>query len=210
MNKEVIFVLIEKFADWEGAYLAAELKDPFMHPENAMSVKTLGLSSQPIESIGGFKVIPDYDLSNYPEHFAGLVLIGGTSWRQEHAKQVMPLIFHALKIGAVIGAICDASQFMATHGFLNACRHTSNALEDLLSIPGTQYRNRDMYQNEQAVRDEKMVTANGSASLEFAREMLVALGVYSPAESASYYEYYKLGHVDFMKKQAHEKHQTPE
>ncbi len=199
MSNLVLFVLIEAYADWEGAYLTPELRNPFMNPTGSLDVKVVGLTKSPIQSMGGFHVIPDFDVSDVPSHFSGLVLIGGTSWRTEHAKKIIPLIQHAIQIGAVVGAICDASQFLATHGFLNHVRHTSNDLKDLLSIPNTQYNNQSHYQEFQVVRDGLFVTANGTASLEFAREMLVALGVYTEGQAKAYYDYYQLGHIEYMK-----------
>jgi len=199
MSNLVLFVLIEAFADWEGAYLTPELRNPFMNPTGSMDVKVVGLSKSPIQSMGGFHVIPDFDISDVPSQFSGLVLIGGTSWRTENAKKVLPLIQHAIQMGAVVGAICDASQFLATHGFLNHVNHTSNDLMDLLSIPKTEYNNRNQYHEVLVVRDGLFVTANGSGSLEFAKEMLVALGVYNEEQAKGYYDYYKLGHIEYMK-----------
>ena len=43
-------------------------------------VKTLSLSKEPITSIGGFRVLPDYDINDLPDDHAGLILIGGMNW----------------------------------------------------------------------------------------------------------------------------------
>ena len=49
MKKDIVlFVLIEPFADWEGAALAAELQKPSLdNPEKTFTVKTVSLSHEP-------------------------------------------------------------------------------------------------------------------------------------------------------------------
>ena len=79
--KEVIFVILEGFADWEGAYIATCLNQG-VKPGNPISykVKTLSITQEPVSSIGGFRVLPDYGLKDMAEDYAGLVLIGGMNW----------------------------------------------------------------------------------------------------------------------------------
>lgn len=40
-----------------------------------------------VRSIGGFRALPDYSVEDLPKDYAGLVLIGGTSWRGEEELQ---------------------------------------------------------------------------------------------------------------------------
>ena len=55
-KKEVIFVLLNNFADWEGAYISTCL-NMGVKPGCPIKykVKTLSLSKDPISSIGGFR-----------------------------------------------------------------------------------------------------------------------------------------------------------
>lgn len=46
---------------------------------------------------------------------------------------------------------------------------------------------------EPAVRDNNIITANGTASLEFAREVLLALKVADEEKIFAWYDFYKLG-----------------
>ena len=91
--KEVIFVLLNEFADWEGAFIAACLNQGVM-PGSPVpyKVKTLSITKEPVSSIGGFRVLPDYDLKDMPEDYAGLILIGGISRTlfKTHAINVSP------------------------------------------------------------------------------------------------------------------------
>ena len=68
MKKEIIFVLLNEFADWEGAYIASNL-NAGVKPGSPINyvVKTLSISKEPVVSIGGFKVLPDYGINDMPE-----------------------------------------------------------------------------------------------------------------------------------------------
>jgi putative intracellular protease/amidase len=190
MSKEALFVLLEQYADWEGAYLAPSF---FSLGKGKYSVKTVSLTKEPIQSIGGFTVLLDYDTESAPKDFACLVLIGGNSWRMESAKQVMPLVNTALKNNAVLGGICDASAFLGANGVLNDVEHTSNDLTDLKKWAGKTYTGEAKYIKQQAVRCGKIVTANGTAALEFAREIMLALELAPEQEITGIYNFHKLG-----------------
>ena len=70
--KEVIFVLLNGFADWEGAFTAICLNQG-VKPGNPINykVKYLSITKEPVTSIGGLRVLPDYDLKDMPEDYAG-------------------------------------------------------------------------------------------------------------------------------------------
>lgn len=190
--KEVLFVLLHEFAEWEAAPLAAAISQ-----SEAFCVRTVSISRAPVRSIGGFSVNPDYDIAQALEKdFAGLLLIGGNSWRKPEAWQVTPLVERAVEIHALLGAICDASVYLGCLGFLNSIIHTSNQLEDLQSCAGNAYTGKSLYRFQQAVRCENIVTANGTAGLEFAKEVLLGLGAVSEAEAEQWYQFYKLGYCE--------------
>ena len=177
--KEVIFVILEGFADWEGAYIATCLNQG-VKPGNPISykVKTLSITQEPVSSIGGFRVLPDYGLKDMAEDYAGLVLIGGMNWFSPEAELIVPLVEKAIKEKKLVAGICNASVFLGMHGFLNEVKHTSNTLN---------------YLNEQAVRDENIVTANGTGQLEFCKEILYALEADTADAIEESYLFYKNG-----------------
>ena len=150
--------------------------------------------------MGGFTVLPDMTVDEAMKtDFTGTILIGGKSWRSENAKQVVPLITYALRQNVVVGGICDASVFLGTTGALNSVAHTSNQLADLQDYAGAAYTGAERYQNIQAVRDGNIITANGTAALEFAKEALLALGTMTEQEADQWYALYKLGWYTAMK-----------
>ena len=192
--KEVIFVLLDGFADWEGAYAAVCLNQG-VKPGSPINytVKTLSLTREPVVSVGGFRVLPDYGLNDLPEDYAGLVLIGGMSWFSPEAELVVPLVEKALSEKKLVAGICNASVFLGMHGFLNGVKHTSNTLAYLKQYAGEQYTGEADYVDRQAVRDGNIVTANGTGQLEFCREILHALEADTAEVIEEAYLYYKNG-----------------
>lgn len=192
--KEVIFVLLNEFADWEGAYIATCLKQG-VQPGSPINykVKYLSITKDPVTSIGGLRVLPDYDLKEMPEDYAGLILIGGMSWFSPEAELIIPLVEKALKEEKLVAGICNASVFLAMHGFLNDVKHTSNTLDYLKQYVGDKYTGDSNYIHKQAVRDGNIVTANGTGQLEFCKEILYALEADTAEAIEGTYLFYKNG-----------------
>ena len=193
-EKEVLFVLLDRFSDWEAAPLASVLNE--LSPG---CVKTIAPTKEPVFSKGGFCVLPDYELSTYTGEFDALILIGSRAWREEGAKVALPLVQQAVERGKVLGAICGATVFLGMNGFLNEAGHTSNAFEDLQAAAGERYTGQSRYLAQQAVRDGTLITANGSAFLEFAREVLLSLKAAPVEEIEEWYWLLKLGQYEVGK-----------
>lgn len=201
MNEKVLFVLLDEYADWEAASLAAALNEEPGGDGLRFDVKTVSLTKEPVRSIGGFTVVPDYSIDDAPEEFAGLILIGGNSWRKDGSERVMELVDKAISQQAVLGAICDASVFLGKNGLLNDVPHTSNHLDDLQETSGDRYTNESRYLQQQAVRSGQLITANGSAFLEFGKEVLEALNAAPQPEIDEWYGFFKQGYYDYLKSQ---------
>ena len=199
--KKVLYVLLPQFA----AHELPDLTQPLRSDSMAMMEipkyehKIVAESMEPVEAISGFRVLPDYTFDSIPEDYAALVLIGGYGWKGKAAERVAPLVADAIKKGRVVGAICNAASWMASKGFLNDVRHTGNGIEQLQLWGGEAYTNAAGYVNAQAVSDRNIVTANGSASIEFACEILTLLKNDDPKEIEMYRLFYKMGLVEFGK-----------
>jgi putative intracellular protease/amidase len=90
------YVLVHTgYADWEPAPALAELRRTF-----GFSVRTLGLTSETVVSMGGLKVIPDLALSAFvPESADILILPGGESW----ANGEVPEVSKAVRLMVALG-----------------------------------------------------------------------------------------------------------
>ncbi|MEY8336815.1 type 1 glutamine amidotransferase family protein [Lachnospiraceae bacterium 62-35] len=190
MKKTILFVILQQYADWEAAYISSAI---FMLGQGGYTVKTVSLSRDCVQSIGGFKVLPDYDIQSVPDEYEALILIGGMTWRSENTQRIKELAKDCFKRGKLLGGICDASAFLGTAGILNHVVHTSNDLNDLKKWAGPIYTGEENYIAKQAVCDKNVITANGTAPLEFAKEILLALHVADEEAIADWYNFHKLG-----------------
>ena len=195
MGKEILYLLLPDYAAHEVVYLAQAIaSDEYALKENPKYVnKVVAPSMEPVKSIGGFRTLPDYSFDTMPDDYAALVLVGGFGWTTPVAEKVVPIVRKAIEEGKIVGAICNAASFMAKHGFLNAVKHTGNGLEQLKLWGGDKYMNSNGYIHAQAVRDRNIVTANGSATLEFAKELLMLLENDTPERIEMYYQFNKQG-----------------
>ena len=71
-------------------------------------------------------------------------------------------------------------------------------MEQLQLWGGDNYTNKDGYVNKQAVSDNRIVTANGTGYLEFAKELLLLLENDTPEHIDMFYRFNKLGLVAMM------------
>lgn len=186
--KKILYVILKQWADWELAYISSAVN---MLGGGKFENKTVSLTKDTVLSIGGVKCLPDYDIQSVPSEYDALILIGGMSWRNENAMQVKPLIEDCIKHGKVLGAICDACRFLGSIGALNHTKHTANDLNELKQY--TVYTNEQDFIHRQAVSDNNVITANGTAALEFAQEILKALSVASDEQIKGWYDFHKLG-----------------
>lgn len=195
MNNEILYVLLPDYAAHEIVYLSQAIaSDEYDLKKNPKYVnKMVAPTMEPVKSIGGFRTLPDYSFETMPDNYAALVLIGGFGWTTPVAEQVIPIVRKAIESGKVVGAICNGASFMAKCGLLNAVKHTGNGLEQLKLWGGDNYTNPGGYIHAQAVSDKNIVTANGSAPLEFAKELLLLLKNDTPERIEMYYQFYKQG-----------------
>ncbi len=79
--RKILFYLPEGFADWEGAFLMAELS------EAKKDFVTVSETRKMVRSIGRLQVQPDAALKDFPvEQIEMLVLIGSDGWQDPWPK----------------------------------------------------------------------------------------------------------------------------
>ena len=161
--KTALFVLLDQYADWEAAYLMTTLNQD----ENWM-VKTISIQKN-ITSIGGLKASVDYTVEEDLDRIDLLILVGGNSWNVEH-DSLKKLIAKSFDNKISVGAICGAVDYLAKNGFLTEYKHTGNA--QFLWNDFELYTNRNEFIETQVVRDRNLITANGTAPLEFTEAVL--------------------------------------
>ncbi|MBU5473709.1 MAG: glutamine amidotransferase [Clostridiales bacterium] len=186
--KEVLVFIFDGFADWEPAYICAELNAP----GTGYTVKTISFDKKAKVSMGGFHVIPDYAINDYPSDFSLLILTGGTAWIEQKNNGILPVVDYAISKHIPVGAICNAVNFMAENGYLDKIKHSGNTLE-FMKAQAPHYKGDDNFLEVQAVCDSNIITANGSATLEFAKKIMELLDVKSEQARLEWYQLNKSG-----------------
>ncbi len=190
-NERNLFVLLNEYADWEASYLST-----LANESGKCSIKTVSLDKGVVKSIGGFYTNIDYTIEEACNlNFSAVILVGGYSWRIVEALEVKKLVNAAKDRGSIIGAICDATVFLGSIGMLNDIKHTSNTLENLKAFAKDNYTGENNYIKKQAVSDAKVITANGTATLEFTKEIIKLLDVMSIDELDKWYDLHKYGYI---------------
>ncbi|MBT2712913.1 DJ-1/PfpI family protein [Pseudomonas sp. ISL-88] len=119
-------------SDWEYGYLIAELNSGRYSKRNLTPLKvvTAGADKEMITTMGGLSIKPEIPINECTlESKDLLVLPGGNNWREEIHQPIMKKIGEALKLGAIVAAICGATEALANCGYLDSRKHTSNNLE---------------------------------------------------------------------------------
>lgn len=161
--KQAVFVILDEYADWEGAYLSSMLNQSDEWEVQTASIKHTA------SSIGGFHTSVDLTLDQISSDVDLLILIGGNSWNIDNTK-LEQLVSQRLDNDQSVGAICGAVDFLAKNGLLSNYKHTGNSL--YLWKEFNNYTNGQDFIEKQVVHDQNLVTANGTASLEFTSEVL--------------------------------------
>jgi putative intracellular protease/amidase len=169
----VYLLVVPGFADWEPAHAVAELRR-----HGHYRIEVVGLSSGPVESMGGITVLPTKTAATVePEDVALFIVPGGDRWEQEPLEPQLEELIQTLDRQSVpIAAICAATAVIARMGLIRGRRHTSNGLSYLRKkVPG--YADDATYVDAPAVRDQGLITASGLGDVEFASEIMAELGV---------------------------------
>lgn len=199
--KEILYILLDRYADHEMVFITQGINagEMGMRENPKYENKVVAKSMEPVLSVGGFRTLPDYTFETMPKDYEALILVGGYGWLTPDAELVLPCVQEALASGKTVGAICNAASWMAKQGFLNNIKHTGNGIQQLQMWGGDAYTGAANYINEQAVRDENIITANGSGYLEFCKEVLYAIENDTPEMIERYYMFNKMGLVEIMK-----------
>lgn len=187
----VYLLIFNGYADWEAASALAELRRTF-----GFSVKAVGMTGEPVVSMGGLKVVPDLALSEFePEMASMLILPGGDSWMGGELPEISSAVQRMISVNRPVAAICAATLALAHAGLLDDRLHTSNG-KDFIGKYVHRYRGQELYRPLQSVSDRSVTTANGLAPFAFAAEIFRTLAPERAEEIAKYEKLYSHGLLD--------------
>ena len=190
MPELVYIYLFDTMADWEIGYITTGISNPMMQIEpGKYAVKTASIDGEPVRTMGGLQVIPDMSLAEVtPAKAAMLILPGGTSWNEGKNREVLSLAQEFHNANIPVAAICGATLGLAQAGILDKVSHTSNA-EAYLEPSG--YKGSGLYTQALSIRDQGVITAPGTAALEFSRDVFEELGLYTDKVLGAWYHLFK-------------------
>jgi len=191
--KDIVYHLVfDGLSDWEAALALAEL-----NKSERYTTAAVGLTPEPVVTTAGLRVQPDVTLDAIDkERAAAFVVPGGELWEQEDG--IEAVVEAARRIhasGVVVAAICGGTLVAARAGLLDKHLHTSN-MAGYIEQFVPEYSGDSSYTSEAlAVTEERLITASGIGSVEFARELLRALRVYGEGELEAWFGLFKHGVV---------------
>jgi putative intracellular protease/amidase len=187
--QDVHLLVLDTLADWEPGLAIAHVNRPAPGLKPKYRVRAVGLTREPIRTVGGIRITPDLALAEVePSSSALLLLPGADIWSEPRTDPALDKAKQFVNAGVPVAAICGATLGLARAGLLDTRRHTSNAPEFLAQ---SGYRGAAHYVDEPAVEDRGVITASAMASLEFARLILARLGVFTEKGLAAWYDLYK-------------------
>lgn len=192
MNKIVYLYVFDTMADWEIGYLTAEINSGryFRKGIPKLKIVTVGLTKDPITTMGGIKLLPEIKLEDCQfDGTEALILPGGDTWLDSIHERILDFAEMCLRKNIIVAAICGATFGLARRGMLDSRHHTSNDLTFLKEICPN-YKGADYYKDIPAVTDEKLITAPGTSPLEFAFEVIKALDVFEENKLEAWYKLY--------------------
>ncbi|MGV9772473.1 type 1 glutamine amidotransferase family protein [Streptosporangium sp. NPDC003464] len=178
MNK-IYHAVYETMADWETGHATAHIRNGHHHREpGRYELVTVGLTTDPITTMGGLRVTPDVSLDSIKDA-AMLILPGAALW--DEGDELSPFARKAhdlLEAGVPVAAICGATAGLAREGIFDTRGHTSAALPYLQAQQG--YGGAERYVEAPAVTDGDLITGTPTAPVDFAREIFAKLDLYTP------------------------------
>ncbi len=187
MRDAVYFLVFDGFADWQAALALCEIRRP-----GDWQVQTVGFSRAAVISMGGLCVQPDVSLAQLDLRRAALLIVpGGHLWQRGEGEPAVAAIRQLHAAGAPVAGIDSGVLALARAGLLDHRRHTGNWNGQIATqVPG--YAGVEQYDSEVlAVSDGGVISASHVGSVEFAREVIRTLDLYSPSDREHWYRLFK-------------------
>lgn len=187
-KKNVYIFLFDGFSDWEISYLSPELQK-----SEKIELKYFSIDGGNVKSMGGLNIATEYSIDQIDSsQISALILPGGSAWENNSLNAVDKIIENLHTENKPIGAICGATISLAQKGYLDNVAHTSNALFYLQNFAKS-YKGEKQYIDQLAITDKKLITANGIAPIEFAREIFKTLELHSESDIEKWFQLFKNG-----------------
>lgn len=186
---------LNTMADWEIGYVTAELNSGRFFKKDApeVSVKTVGISKEPVKTMGGLTILPDCVVDDITVNNKSVLLLpGGNTWDNPKHSSIVKKAAELLSVGATVCAICGATVALANAGLLDHRPHTSNGV-GFLDMFCHNYKGQSYFIDMPSVSDGNLITASVTGALLWAKQIIERLGVFRPDTLEAWYAYFSTG-----------------
>ncbi len=189
-QQDVHLFVFDSLSDWEAGYAIAGINNPqFQKNPGSYRVRSVALRS-------GICIQPDLALDELcPADSAMLILPGGIAWDEGKNAEAIKVARMFLDSGIPVAAICGATAGLARGGLLDTRRHTSNSREYLAL---THYLGAGLYEDASAFNDNDLITAPGTAPVDFAYHIFKRLDIYTTPVLEAWYGLFKTGRAEYF------------
>ena len=191
---------LDTLADWELGYVTAELNSKRFFKKDApsISMKTVGISREPVKTMGGLTVVPDCSIHDITvSNNSVLLLPGANTWNDSKHNAIIKKAEELFSAGATVCAICGATAALANIGLLDQHLHTSNGM-GYLEMCSSRYKGQPFYIDEPSIADHKLITASSTGALLWANQIIERLEVFQPDTLDAWYRYFSSGKEQYF------------
>ena len=143
--------------------------------------------------MGGLTVLPDCTVDDIAVDAQSVLLLpGGNTWDRPEQGAIISKAAELLSVGATVCAICGATVALAGAGLLNDRPHTSNG-EGFLDMMCPGYKGQRHYVAAPSVADGNLITAGGTGSLLWTKQIIERLGVFRADTLEAWHAYFSTG-----------------
>ena len=197
---KIYVYIFDTLADWELGYVTAELNSGRFFKKDAprVSVKTVGISKEPVKTMSGLTIVPDCVIDDIAVNDKSVLLLpGGNTWDNPKHGTIVKKAEELLSVGATVCAICGATVALANAGLLAQRPHTSNGTGFLeMTCPG--YKGQSFYIDKLSVSDHNLITAGAAGALLWTRQIIEHLGFFQSDTLDFWYEFFNTGNPQYF------------
>lgn len=190
-QQTVHLFVFDTLADWEPGFAVAGINNPeFQSQPGRYKVQTVGLTREPVKTIGGITILPDITVNELEPAQSAMLILPGGDWENQNLDAIIAKAVQFVEAGVPVAAICGATFALAQAGLLDNRRHTGNNAEYLKS---SGYLGSALYQEKPAYTDDNVITASGTRPIEFAYHIFQKLELYDEPMLEGWYNLYRAG-----------------
>lgn len=197
--KQVYIYVMDTMADWQFSYLLPLLnKDSFYKNDHEkIELKTVSANMNPIETLGGLKIVPDCTVEELTATDATILLLAGAdTWNEEKNKPILTFTKKVLSSNGIVVSMCASVGALNSIGILEKRKHTSNSL-DFLKLVSNEYTSEGNYLDQPIVVDGNLITASATSALLVAFTLVEKLNIIETDILDAWYNYYKTSDLQY-------------